>query len=386
MAVKSYLNENHKGETETLWMAYVNIRSKTNMTVRVQRKVSAIKTRAMAEKEETNLIRECEREIAAKESQGKSWGSVVEAWEQYLASHSIHSNSYTRQDYVAALYKHTGHWWKRQASDITRVDVCEVIANMNGKGASASYQNKMKVIINRIFVFGIDHGLIRSIEKSPAHGIKIGRQEHKKPEILTISEIRKLLEAARNLKHPWYAIWVTALLTGMRNGELYALLWSDVDFEAKSISITKSYNARLKCIKSTKSGDWRTVPISSELLTLLQDLKAQAGSNTHVLPRFASWTKGDQARELRKFCIGLGLPSVRFHTLRACFATQLIRSGIPPIQIQKVCGWKDLETMQRYIRLAGIETDGITENLRVLPERDVMAQVVNIFTREQTVI
>jgi integrase len=379
MAVKSYLNENG----EELWMAYVNVRSRTHTAVRVQRKASAIKTRALAEKEETNLIRECEREIAAKESQGQSWGHVVETWERDLASRGTHGNSYTRQDYVAALGKHTGHWWSRPAAEIAKVDVREVLETMRTCGSSVSYQNKIKVIINRVFVFGLEHGLIRGIEKSPTFGISLGRQEHKKPEILTIAEIRRLLEEARRLGHPWYPIWAMVLLTGMRNGELYALLWSDIDFETKAISVTKSYNARLKCVKSTKSGDWRTVPASSELLALLQELKTQAGGRTHVLPRFSSWTKGEQARELRKFCVGLGLPSVRFHTLRACFATQLIRSGIPPIQIQKVCGWKDLETMQRYIRLAGIETDGITERLRVLPEAHVMAQVVNLFTREQ---
>ncbi|MEK7691446.1 MAG: tyrosine-type recombinase/integrase, partial [Bdellovibrionota bacterium] len=92
------------------------------------------------------------------------------------------------------------------------------------------------------------------------------------------------------------------------------------------------------------------------------------------------WTRGGQARELRKFCIGMGLPSIRFHTLRACFATQLIRNGVPPIQIQKICGWRDLKTMQRYIRLAGIEIEGATAGLKILPEREITEKVVNLFT------
>jgi integrase len=123
--------------------------------------------------------------------------------------------------------------------------------------------------------------------------------------------------------------------------------------------------------------------MSDELIALLQELKATAGSRLEVLPRFNKWTKGQQARELRAFCRGVGIPSIKFHTLRACFATQLIRSSIAPAVVMKICGWKDLETMQRYIRLAGIETQGATNGLKIIPDADLAAQVVNLFTRER---
>ncbi|HLG20668.1 MAG TPA: hypothetical protein VI895_12750, partial [Bdellovibrionota bacterium] len=56
-------------------------------------------------------------------------------------------------------------------------------------------------------------------------------------------------------------------------------------------------------------------------------------------------------------------------------------NGVPPIQIQKICGWKDLKTMQRYVRLAAIETKGATEGLKVLPAQEVAAKVVHLFGR-----
>lgn len=376
MAVYQYNNE----AGSQLWKVYVNVRSKKNPGIRAQRRVNGIETAREAGREEVRLIRECEREILEKESQGTSWGAVIESWEKFLARDKKSSlNDLTRSDYIATLRKHTGCWWKRQAAEITRADVREVIDQMQASGASVSYQNKMKVIVNRVFVHGLEHSLIRGIDRSPAIGIKLARDEIKKPEILTINEIKRLLVEARNISSPWFPVWATALLTGLRNGELFALLWSDVDWENKAISVTKSYNCRRRLVKSTKSGDWRTVPISTELMALLKELKIHAGDRTHLLPRVHDWHKGGQARELRKFCIGIGITSIKFHTLRACFATQLIRNGIPPIQIQKICGWKDLETMQRYIRLAGIETDGVTESLRVLPDVDVLNQAGGLF-------
>jgi len=50
-----------------------------------------------------------------------------------------------------------------------------------------------------------------------------------------------------------------------------------------------------------------------------------------------------------------------------------------PIQIQKICGWKDLETMQIYIRLAGIEVQGVTDGLKLLPENEIMGKVFSLF-------
>jgi integrase len=377
MALKPY-----EVDGKILYQVYVNVRSSEHPGRRAQRKISGLKTEKEARREEVRLIRECEREIAAKVAQGASWGGVVEAWETYLTSERGHLlNETTRGDYVAAIRKHMHSWWHRPAAEIGVVDVKEVLAQLAEGGASVSYRNKIKVIINRVFVFGLDHGLIRGVTRSPTSGIHLGRIEEKNPEILTIAEIRKLLEEAKRLDHPWYPAWALALLTGMRNGELFALRWTDIDWDNRMISVTKSYNCRRRVIKSTKSGNWRTVPISGELTTLLKEVKLAAGDRAEVLPRLPGWPKGEQARELRKFCVGISLPSVKFHTLRACFATQLIRNGVPPIQIQKVCGWKDLETMQRYVRLAGIETDGVTEVLKILPPKEVAAQVINLFSR-----
>ena len=66
----------------------------------------------------------------------------------------------------------------------------------------------------------------------------------------------------------------TALLTGMRSGEIQALVWSDIDLDSRRITVSKSFDCRMKTVKSTKAGYWHTVPISDELFQLLSELKS----------------------------------------------------------------------------------------------------------------
>lgn len=152
------------------------------------------------------------------------------------------------------------------------------------------------------------------------------------PEILSIDQIKRLLRTAKDTKHAWYPVWAVALLTGMRNGELFALTWSDVDLENKIITLSRSYNSRTRSFKSTKSGSWRQISISPELELILKELKLSAHNRAEVLPRLS--------------------------------------------------GWKDLETMQIYIRLAEIEVQGVTDQLKLLPERKIMGKVVGLFSSE----
>jgi len=80
------------------------------------------------------------------------------------------------------------------------------------------------------------------------------------------------------------------------------------------------------------------------------------------------WDKGLQAKVLRSFCFINGLPSIKFHTLRACFATQMLRNGVEAARVMKICGWKELKTMQHYVRLAGVEIFGATDKLKIFAE------------------
>lgn len=298
------------------------------------------------------------------------------------------------------LFKHTEDWLKLS---VNRIDLSMGWTTLDSveREFSISRRKKLRSAIDSVYNWGILSGKIKGINQSPTTGFKSNiKEEEKLPEILNIEEIRTLLKSAKMIDHEWYPIWAMAILTGMRSGELYALNWKKIDFDSKILYVYENWTNK-EGITSTKGGYWRTVPLSEDLMLLLKELrlKSKGGysekiwkwidekktnredymENQFVLPRFQSWKDGRQAGILRTFCKGIGVQSVKFHTLRACFATQLIKEAVAPAIIMKICGWKDLKTVQRYIRLAGLEVDGATEALKVLPATNVMENVVQLF-------
>jgi len=150
----------------------------------------------------------------------------------------------------------------------------------------------------------------------------------------------------------------------MRNGELFALTWDKVCLENNTILVDCSWTKR-DGLKSTKSGDDRIVEIAEPLLPVLKTLKVQRSGSQYVLPRAPRWDKGEQARELRMFMLGIGMSPVRFHDLRATWATLMLAGGQAPAKVMTMGGWKDLKTMMIYMRKAGIDIKGITKGFQL---------------------
>ena len=99
-----------------------------------------------------------------------------------------------------------------------------------------------------------------------------------------------------------------------------------------------------------------------------------------MLPRIDKWDKGEQARDLRMFLQGIGLPVIRFHDLRATWCTLMLQNGIEPIKVMKMGGWKNISTMERYIRQAGVDIKGITNDLD-LHTHNLKGQLLHLETR-----
>ena len=75
--------------------------------------------------------------------------------------------------------------------------------------------------------------------------------------------------------------------------------------------------------------------------------------------------------------MGLGLPPVRFHDLRATWATIMLSKGVQPAKVMVMGGWKDMKTMMIYTRKAGIDIRGITDCLNLHDPTQERGQVLD---------
>lgn len=71
--------------------------------------------------------------------------------------------------------------------------------------------------------------------------------------------------------------------------------------------------------------------------------------------------------------------AVVFHTLRACFATHLLSTGVESQRVMRMGGWSNLKTFQIYLRMSGVDVKGVAEGLDVLPESGAFDKVIPLF-------
>ncbi len=181
---------------------------------------------------------------------------------------------------------------------------------------------------------------------------------------LTPEEARKLLEAA--VDDRLHALWVLALTTGMRLGELLALKWEDVAFRAGTISIRRSVQwvGKPTLSEPKNKSSYRTIPLPGlaveaqkghrkrqlqEKLLLGQDYKDQglvfATPFGGIIDK-DNLSKRFFLRLLEKAGIG---KKIRFHDLRHTAASLLLAEGVPIKTVQSVLGHSTASmTLDRY--------------------------------------
>lgn len=363
MAIKPYIEDGKK-----VYEVYVN--GFDNIGRRIQRRRLKIETLRKAEMVEFELKREL-----AKLKEEKVPYRWSEWFYECMKRMKLISQPSTVINYTKTTEKWVMPYWKdMELRTITKSDVYSLIFEKVDPALTANYKKCILKFVKRIFQMAVEEGIV---DRNPCLGIKVKVSEVEQ-KVLTASEVEIFLREAHLCNHRWYPVWVVALATGMRSGELFALKWTDVDFEAQTISVTKQWTS--KCgFTSTKTRLNRIVPISQDLLKFLKELKLKSGDQEFLLPRLKEWEHGDQAKITQGFCLSVGITPVKFHDLRATFITSLLARGESLARVMAIVGHSELRTTNCYLRKAGIELKGATDRLGYkLPDDNLRGKVLNL--------
>lgn len=373
MAIKTYVEN---GQT-CYFIRYTATSRVNGASARGQRDLGAV-TLTEAKSEHEKLKRQLNGRKIERERFGLSWRDLLQRWHRDVLINDKALETTTRLDSYNTMLRHTKPWMQIPVDQLKPMSAMLLFEDMRKLGLSRGRAKSLKSAINVVFDWAILNRVIPTHIESPARGVRLPKCETKKQPVLNREEIKTLLRRARDLKHEYYFIWSVAFNTGCRSGELWALRWTDIDFERRLISVTKSYSNRLGRDKSTKTNEWRDVPINPQLDILLKELKMVTASTGYVLPRITSWRRGEASKVIRAFCVAIGIREINFHAMRSCFAIQCLESGIDVATTMKLGGWTSVKSFQHYIRLAGVEVLGATDKFRLLPGAETMAPVCDL--------
>ncbi len=182
------------------------------------------------------------------------------------------------------------------------------------------------------------------------------RSPRELPDILSLDEVKNLLNGTKNLKHK--AILATIYGLGLRISELIHLQVKDIDSDRMVVFI-----------RQAKGKKDRTVMLPENLLKLLRNYFLEYNPNSYLFEGQKSphYSASSVRKILRKSIEKMGITKkVKVHTLRHSFATHLLENGTDVRIIQKLLGHSSLNTTMMYTQVANSTISKVKSPLDLL--------------------
>jgi integrase len=260
----------------------------------------------------------------------------------------------TVQDYECILGKAERILSRKFVDAYLVNDIDGYIRNANAEGRSTKTICNHLIFLQGLFGFAVKRGWAQS---NPVAAIERPRVSGSNPDIRHIdqNELRALLTAIPDdpLGRIELPLYLTATMCGLRQGELIALRWQDIDAGAGVIRVRRSFTrGQLGTPKSRRSS--RAVPMPRRVASEVESLASQSQSVAADELVFGHPETGrpyDASKLRKRFKDAVGraeIRPIRFHDLRHTFGTRMAAAGAPLRNIQEWMGHGDYRTTLIY--------------------------------------
>ncbi len=314
-----------------------------------ERKSLYTKTRQEAARVLADAIRDREQGITAS-TERQTVEAFLSSWLDTVKKHEVRPSGYAR--YVVDVRNHLIPGLGRHPlSKLTAQQVQAFYAQKLDDGYAAATVQHMHVALHGALDYAIGLGLVH---RNVADMVKSPRIIRREMAILSEAQARSLLSAVQGERLE--ALIVLAISTGMREGELIALRWRDVDLENASLQVRRTLQRTLDGYAwedAKTSHSRRRIALSDGTIEALRRHRAhqaeerlllgEAWENLDLvfpnpvggrLSQFTFKTRSWFGRMLRR----AELPMIRFHDLRHTAATLLLARGVNPKVVSEMLG------------------------------------------------
>lgn len=316
-----------------------------------------------------------------------SLGELMHSWlfEVVRVSNKIKPSSFERYEGIFRNYITNSTIYGIKISVLKSIQLQRYYNKLHDTGKSSNVIKNLNKLLKTFFNYCVDEGYII---KNPCIGKKIvipGKVEKKEEDlkIFTDREIKVLNKALKDHRHR--ALILLALGTGLREGELLGLKWTDIDLENKELRVERSVKQvyiiaadetkEFKTIEQTpkSKSSIRTVSIPSTLIPILeqhaeiQEQEKLKAGNSYEKNNYVFSTESGKVinarnltRSYERLLKKAKIPYRKFHSLRHTYATKLFERK------------EDLKTVQI---LLGHSDVSITSNIytHVMPKNKINA-------------
>ena len=309
---------------------------------------------------------------------------MVDAWFDYwidIKKKTVRPN--TVRNYTERYNRNIkGIIGKMLLSEVKPLHCQKIFSDMADEGYRTTTIYQTRIALFNMLEFAKENDVIRYNPCKKSVKSDMGKPSQKK-EALTKDIQKVFLEYASGKSYENQYRFI--LQTGLRTGELVGLKWEDIDFQNKTLKITRSMEYRYSVGEwrigepKSKSG-YRTIPLTDEAIGIL---KRQNEKNKKITVIPMEWSafvflckKGTPVKNstydtaLFKICDKAQIPRFSMHVLRHTFATRCIEGGMKPKTLQIILGHSNIGiTMNLYVH---------TTEEEKLKEIELVADALNV--------
>lgn len=285
-------------------------------------------------------LRALARSTISRRAPVETVGAFLARWLDETASRTLRPR--TLESYRVIVQKHiapaVGH------IDLVDLTPLDVQAMLNGIDRSPQTVAHARKVLSASLQQALRWGLV---ERNVARLVPAPRVTRRELHPLSAAEARAFLKATR--ARPQWPLYVLALTTGMRRGELLALQWRDIDLTRGTVTVTATLRqlSRYQFVREEPKTDRsrRTLPLSRLAVSALREHPATSTLFVFSRPDGRPWPPAEVTRRFQADLAASGLRHQRFHDLRhAAAALMLDRSGGDLRMVQSVLGHSTIQT------------------------------------------